>query len=54
MMTDKGVHIHTLTPEEKSAYLKDVYELYPEVRNASRKIGNQFIDILEKNNYRDK
>ena len=53
MMADKGVNIHMLTPEEKSAYLKDVKALDPQIQKASNEIGNQFIDILEKNNYRD-
>ncbi|MDB9822583.1 TRAP transporter substrate-binding protein [Deltaproteobacteria bacterium] len=53
-LTAKGVKIHTLSAEEKSLYLKDVYALYPEIRKASGEIGNQFIDILEANDFRDK
>ena len=49
----KGVHIHTLSPDEKKLYLQDVYSMYPEVRKFSRDIGNQFIDILEANDFRD-
>ena len=53
MIADKGVKVHMLTPEEKSGYLNEVYALYPKIRKISGKIGNQFIDILEDNNFRD-
>ena len=53
-LAKRGVNIYTLSPEEKSLYLKDVYGLYPEIREVSGEIGNQFIDILEANNFRDK
>jgi TRAP-type C4-dicarboxylate transport system substrate-binding protein len=49
-----GVHIYTLSPEEKNLYLQDVYSLYPEIRKTSGNIGNQFINILETNDFRDK
>jgi len=47
----KGAKIYALNPEEKSRFLKDAYALYPDVRKASRKIGNKFTDILKP--YRD-
>ena len=53
-IASKGITIHTLTAEEKTLYLKEVKKLYPEVRKVSGKIGNQFIDILEANNFSDK
>lgn len=50
----KGIHIYTLSPEEKSLYLQDVYTMYPDIRKFSRDIGNQFIDILDANDFRDR
>jgi TRAP-type C4-dicarboxylate transport system substrate-binding protein len=47
----KGGKIHTLTPEEKSLYLKDSLAVWPKVREESGPIGNKFADILE--NFRD-
>ena len=52
-LTAAGVYIYTLSPEEKSLYLQDVYSLYPEIRKTSGDIGNRFIDILEANDFRD-
>jgi TRAP-type transport system periplasmic protein len=48
----KGGKIYELTPEERSAYLKDAYSLYPQVKEVSGPLGNKFIDILAP--YRDK
>lgn len=47
-MTSKGAKIYQLSPQEKSAYLKDAYALHPEVRKISGAMGAQFMDILEK------
>ena len=47
----KGGKIHVLTAEEKSAYLKDAFAVWPKVREETGPIGNKFADILEK--YRD-
>lgn len=47
-MISKGAKIHYTTPEEDRAYLKDALALWPEVRQLSGPIGNEFIDILEK------
>ena len=48
----KGGKIYQITAEEKTRYLKDAYDLYPEVRKIAGSMGNQFVDILE--SYRDK
>jgi len=48
----KGGKIYSLTPEEKSRYLKDVDALYPEVKAKSGPIGNKFMGILQP--YREK
>jgi TRAP-type C4-dicarboxylate transport system substrate-binding protein len=51
-MISKGAKIYYLTPEEKSAYLKDAHSLYPQVREVSGPMGDKFMDILEQ--FRDK
>lgn len=51
-LTGKGLKIYELTAEEKSLYLKDAYQMYPEVKKVSGPLGNKFVDILEK--FRDK
>lgn len=53
-IASKGIKIHTLTAEEKASYLKEVAKLYPAIRKISGKIGNEFIDILETNNFTDR
>lgn len=53
-LAEKGVNIYTLSSEEKSLYLQDVYSLYPEIRKKTGDIGNRFIEILEANDLRDK
>lgn len=51
-MVSKGTKIYEINDAEKSAYLKDAYSLYPEVKKVSGSMGGQFMDILEK--YRQK
>jgi len=51
-MLSKGAKIYQLTPQEKSAYLKDCYSLYPEVKKVSGEMGAKFMEILEP--FRDK
>ena len=47
-MASKGAKIYYTTPEEERAYLKYSFAQWPEVRQASGPIGNEFCDILEK------
>lgn len=47
-----GGKIYDLKKPEQQAYLKQAYEVWPEVRKASGPLGNQLIDVLEK--YREK
>lgn len=51
-MLAKGAKIYQLTDEEKRAYLKDAYAMYPEVKKVSGDIGGKFIELLEP--YREK
>jgi hypothetical protein len=47
-----GGKIYDLKKPEQQAYLKQAYQVWPEVRKASGPLGNQLIDVLEK--YREK
>jgi TRAP-type C4-dicarboxylate transport system substrate-binding protein len=49
---EKGGKIHELSAQERSAYLKDAYSLYPEVEKVSGATGKKFMDLLEP--FRDK
>lgn len=51
-MLAKGAKIYELTDQEKSAYLKDAYSLYPEVKKVSGEMGAKFIELLKP--YREK
>ena len=47
-MASKGAKIYYTTREEDRAYLKDSFALWPEVRQLSGPIGNEFCDILDR------
>lgn len=47
-MVDKGAKIYVLTPEERNAYLKDAYALWPEIRKESGEMGGKLMDAVEK------
>ena len=51
-IVEQGGKIYQLTPEEKSAQLKDSFALYPRVKDVRGETGTRFIELLEP--YRDK
>ncbi|MFH1487780.1 MAG: TRAP transporter substrate-binding protein [Pseudomonadota bacterium] len=46
----KGTKIYDLNPQERKEYVKHSFALWPEIRKASGKYGNQLADIMEKFN----
>jgi TRAP-type C4-dicarboxylate transport system substrate-binding protein len=44
----KGGKIHEMSAQERSAYLKDAYSLYPEVQKVGGAVGKKFMDALKK------
>ena len=47
-ITEQGGQIYKLTIEERDAYLRDAFALWPQIRQESGQLGGELMDLMEK------